>query len=67
MLHPFNQLRRFRRSGTSRFGLEQRSRTTVVAFFCEQLTPIARTTALLERDIARATWTTNVTLGWLIF
>jgi len=66
VLHPYNLLRRARPLVTSRFGLEQPGPAKVVSVPSEQPHTTGGT-ALSACNDPRATWTANVTVGWLIF
>ena len=66
MLHAYNLLRRARPLATSRFGLEQPGPVKVVSIPSEQ-PHTTGSTAPSARNDPRATWTANVTVGWLIF
>ena len=66
MLHSYNLLRRARPLMMPRFGQEQPGPAKVVSVPSEQ-PHTAGSTALSARNDQRATWTANVTVGWLIF
>jgi hypothetical protein len=66
VLHSYNLLRRARPLMMPRFGQEQPGPAKVASVPSEQ-SHTTRRMPLSARNDPHATWTANVTVGWLIF